>query len=143
MLVDDPGVSLVTLLLADYANVREGLLNVVSAGITRVAPRGSYPFHPDVFLAMMAYVQPDRIDEAHEARVTLKYPETAEKVAQIDFSFSASAAHFPGEGLYVPFAIPLRDVVFPHPGEVDVSVTLNGQYANSLTFWLQEPARTD
>lgn len=143
MPIDDPGVSLVSLLLADYANVREGLLNVVSAGITRVAPRGDYPFHPDVFLAMMVYVNPDRIDETHEARVTVKYPETTEKIAQIDFTFNAHAARFPGEGLYVPFALPLRDIVFPHPGEVDVSVALNGQFANSLTFWLQDSALGD
>jgi len=95
MPIDDPGVSLVSLLLADYANVREGLLNVVSAGITRVAPRGDYPFHPDVFLAMMVYVNPDRIDQTHESRVTVKYPETAEKIAQIDFTFNAQAARFP------------------------------------------------
>jgi hypothetical protein len=123
MPIDDPGVSLVSLLLADYANVREGLLNV--------------------FLAMMVYVHPDRIDHGHEARVTVKYPETTEKVAQIDFTFNAQASRFPGEGLYVPFALPLRDVVFPHPGEVDVSVALNGQFAGSLTFWLQEPALGD
>jgi len=143
MPIDDPGVSLVSLLLADYANVREGLLNVVSAGITRVAPRSDYPFHPDVFLAMMIYVNPDRIDQTHEARVTVKYPETAEKIAQIDFTFNAQASRFPGEGLYVPFALPLRDIVFPHQGEVDVSVTLDGQFAGSLTFWLQEPALGD
>lgn len=137
---NDPGVTLVSLLLADYANVREGLLNVVSGGITRMWPRGTgYPFNSTAHIAMLIYTHPHKVGQIIEGWMSLGYPEFSEKLAKFQFQITAMADVHAGEGLFVPFILPLEQVPFPHPGQVDVSVNLNGQIASTLTFWLVEP----
>lgn len=135
---DSSGVELTTLTLCDFANVREGLLNIVSGGITRVGTRQDFPVQLESYIAMSVYVQPHRVDDEHHGRVVLRYPETLEEIARIDFQFNVSAERNPGEGLFFPFALPLRGIVFPHPGQIDVSVTLNEQPVGLVTFWLAE-----
>lgn len=130
------GLELTVLSLCDYASVREGLLNIVSGGITRVTVHNGFPSSVDAFLAMSVYVQPHVVGVAHNGRVTLRYPDTAAEIARIDFEFNADAERNPGEGLHLPFALPVRGVVFPEKGQVDVSVSLDGSPAGLLTFWL-------
>lgn len=131
------GLELTVLSLCDYANVREGLLNVVSGGITRVTVHNGFPSPIDAHLAMSVYVQPHVVGVAHAGRVILRFPDTASEIARIDFEFSADAERKPGEGLNLPFAVPLRGVAFPGPGQVDVSVSLDGSPAGLLSFWLE------
>lgn len=134
--IEPTGLDLTTVSLCDYANVREGLLNIVSGGITRVAVHSEFPAHIEAHLAMSVYVHPHRVGQAHNGRVILRYPDTAEEVARVDFEFNVDAERQPGEGLNIPFALPLRTVEFPHDGQVDVSVSLDGSPAGMLTFWL-------
>lgn len=130
------GLELTVLSLCDYANVREGLLNVVSGGITRIMVHNGFPATVDAHLAMSVYVQPHVVGVQHEGRIILRYPDTATEIARIDFEFNADAERNPGEGLILPFAIPLRGVAFPSAGQVDVSVSLDGSPAGLLSFWL-------
>ncbi|MFM8600917.1 MAG: DUF6941 family protein, partial [Actinomycetota bacterium] len=130
------GLELTVLSLCDYANVREGLLNITSGGITRIAVHQGFPAEIEAHLAMSVYVQPHRVGEAHHGRVMLRYPDTAAEIARIDFEFNVDADRNPGEGLNIPFALPLRSAVFPHAGQVDVSVSLDGAPAGLLSFWL-------
>lgn len=130
------GLELTVLSLCDYANVREGLLNIVSGGITRVAVHNGFPSPIDAHLAMSVYVQPHVVGVAHTGRVILRYPDTATEIARIDFEFNVDAERNPGEGLNLPFALPLRGIAFPGPGQVDVSVSLDGSPAGLLSFWL-------
>lgn len=130
------GLELTVLSLCDYANVREGLLNIVSGGITRVTVRNGFPSPVDAHLAMSVYVQPHVVGVPHTSRVVLRYPDTVDEIARIDFEFNAHADRNPGEGLSLPFAVPLRGVVFPRAGQVDVSVSLDDAPAGMLSFWI-------
>jgi hypothetical protein len=85
---------------------------------------------------MSVYVQPHLVGTAHNGRVIIRYPDTAEEIARIDFEFNVDAERNPGEGLYFPFALPLRGIGFPHPGQIDISVSLNNQPAGLVSFWL-------
>jgi hypothetical protein len=85
---------------------------------------------------MSVYVQPHRVGEAHRGRVILRYPDTATEIVRIDFEFNVDADRNPGEGLNIPFALPFRSVVFPHGGQVDVSISLDDAPAGLLSFWL-------
>lgn len=134
--IEPTGIDLTTLSLCDYANVREGLLNVTSGGITRIAVHHGFPAEIEAHLAMSVYVHPHRVGEAHNGRVVLRYPDTAEDIARIDFEFNVDAERNPGEGLNLPFALPLRGVTFPHAGQVDISVSMDGAPAGLLTFWV-------
>jgi hypothetical protein len=134
----DSGLDLVTLVLADFANVREGLLNVVSGGITRIQQHGGFPSQIDAHLAMVVYVQPHRVGEQHMCRVVLRYPDTSQEIARVEVGFHVDAQLNPGEGLNVPIVLPLRGIGFEHPGQVDLSVNLNNQPAGLLNFWLSE-----
>lgn len=134
--IEPTGIDLTTLSLCDYANVREGLLNITSGGITRIAVHHGFPAEIEAHLAMSVYVQPHRVGEAHNGRVILRYPDTATEIVRIDFEFNVDADRNPGEGLNIPFALPLRSAVLPHAGQVDVSVSLDGAPAGLLSFWL-------
>ena len=132
----DSGLDLTTLTLCDYANVREGMLNIVSSGVTRIAVHSGFPSEVDSYIAMSVYVQPHRVGTAHHGRVIIRFPDTAEEIARIDFEFNVDADRHPGEGLFFPFALPLRGFGFPHAGQVDISVSLNDQPAGLVSFWL-------
>jgi hypothetical protein len=130
------GLDLTTLTLCDFANVREGMLNIVSGGVTRIATHSGFPTEVESFLAMSVYVQPHRVGEEHQGRIIIRYPENAEEVARIDFEFNVDAERNPGEGLFFPFALPMRGIGFPHVGQLDISVSLNDQPAGLVSFWL-------
>ena len=49
---ESTGLDLTTLTLCDFANVREGMINIVSGGITRIAVHGEFPAHVDSYIAM-------------------------------------------------------------------------------------------
>lgn len=132
----DSGLDLTTLTLCDFANVREGMLNIVSGGVTRIATHSGFPTEVESYLAMSVYVHPHRVGEAHHGRVIIRYPDTAEEIARIDFEFNVNAERNPGEGLFFPFALPMRGIGFPHVGQLDISVSLNDQPAGLVSFWL-------
>lgn len=132
------GLDLTTVSLCDYANVREGLLNIVSGGITRVAVHAGFPASIEAHIAMSVYVHPHRVGQEHQGRVVLRYPDTMEEIARVEFQFNVDAERQPGEGLNIPIALPLRTVSFPHAGQVDVSVSLDDAPAGMLSFWLND-----
>jgi hypothetical protein len=136
---DDPGIRLQALLLADHANIRENLISVLSAGITR-AELATYPGHFPAFLVMVVYAPADQLGIAHEVDIRFKYPATAMTFAEMKVQFPvADGKLFPGEGQQIPFAIPIHGIPFPETGQVDVQVSLNGQHSGDLTFWLLPP----
>ena len=132
------GLDLTTLTLCDFANVREGMINIISGGITRIAVHSEFPAQVEAYIAMSIYVQPHRVGEDHKGHVILRYPDTMEEVGRVDFSFNVNADRNPGEGLFFPLAIPLRGIGFPQTGQIDVSVTLNDHPAGLVSFWLME-----
>ena len=139
--ISDTGIDLTTLLLCDYANIREGMINIVSGGITRIGSSIGFPTAIDAHLAMSVYVHPHRVHETHTGRVVLRYPDTIEEIVRIEFQFHGDAELHPGEGLNFHFALPLQGVQAPRAGQIDVSVTVDESPVGLLSFWLVDASQ--
>jgi hypothetical protein len=126
-----------TLLLSDYAQVRDRLLFVSSGGISRVV-QTTFPAHPRIHLALVVHLPVGTLGRSHRVLIKLKYPDHAAVIGQIEININIDqiAGANPGEGINVPQAIDLAPVVFPHPGQVDVQVSIDDEPAGDLTFWL-------
>ena len=128
---------LTTLLLSDFAQVRERLLFVSSGGISRVV-QTNFPAHPRIYLAMVVHLPAGSLGRPHVVMIKLKYPDQAEVIAQIEIKINLDevpGAHA-GEGINVPQVIDLTPITFPHEGQVDVQVSIDDEPAGDLTFWM-------
>ena len=128
---------LTTLLLCDFAQVREGLLFVSSGGVSRVVQSG-YPARPRLHLALVVHLPADSLDTAHRVHVRLKFPDTADVIADAELvvQLNAVTGAYPGEGINVPQVIDLSGIQFPRSGQVDVQVSIDDEPAGDLSFWL-------
>ncbi|MCO5330969.1 MAG: hypothetical protein M9961_12910 [Ilumatobacteraceae bacterium] len=136
--------ALTTLLLCDFAQVRDRLLFVSSGGISRVV-QPTFPGHLRIHLALVVHVPAGLFGPQHEVLIRLKYPDDVAVIGSISVKVtvpSPPTGAQPGEGVNVPQVIDLSPVVFPHPGQVDLQVSIDGEPAGDLTFWLlQTPAQ--
>jgi hypothetical protein len=128
---------LTTLLLCDFAQVREGLLFVSSGGVSRVV-QNSYPANPRLHLAMVVHLPAASLGTSLQVHVRLKYPDTAEVIAnaEVGIQLNAVSGAYPGEGINVPQVIDLAPIQFSRPGQVDVQVSVGDEPAGDLSFWL-------
>ena len=128
---------LTTLLLSDFAQVRERLLFVSSGGISRVV-QTSFPAHPRIYLAMMVHLPAGSLGAAHQVQIKLKYPDQAATIAQIDMSISVETVPGanPGEGINIPQVIDFSPIAFSRAGQVDVQVSVDDEPVGDLTFWM-------
>lgn len=133
---------LTTLLLSDFAQVRESLLFVSSGGISRVV-QPAFPANPRIHLAMVVHLPAGSLGESHLMRIKLKYPDQAALIAEVDIAINIESVPGapPGEGINVPQVIDLSPVAFAHPGQVDVQVSINDEPVGDLTFWMLQSGR--
>lgn len=133
---------LTTLLLCDFAQVREQLLFVSSGGISRVA-NASYPAHTRLFLAMVVHVPVASVGRRHLVSIKFKYPDDAALIGTIEVGINIPeppAGTEPGEGVNLPQVLDLAPFAFPRPGAVDVQVSIDEEPVGDLTFWLLQAA---
>lgn len=124
-------------ILCDFAQVRENLLFVSSAGVTRVySPTTPAAFN--MMLALMLSVGPDELDQAHELSVVIKQNETARDVARLVGAFQSSGDTFPGEGLFIPLALDFRLLMVNDFGAYDVHTEVDGNVGPHLTCYIVE-----
>jgi hypothetical protein len=125
-----------TLVLCDFAQIREGLLFVQSGGLTRLlAP--TFPAMFNCHVGCLVYLPPDEAGAAHEMVMKVKAAETATLIATVQVALHETAPPpglAPGEGRQVPIVVPLGAVAFPSPGEYDLHVDLDDQFAGDLSF---------
>lgn len=122
------------MLLCDFAQVREGLLTVVSGGVTRVG-LSKFPAATPLYLAIMVYLPPDAVDSPHAVRVLFKYPDTAEKFAEANVNVSPHASDEQrAEGISFPVPLDLHGVTLPRPGMIDIQVEVDGELQGELTL---------
>lgn len=127
-----------TLMVCDFANVRENLLHVLGGGVTR-AVVARFPGSAHVSLALVAYVPPDETGRSHDVKISIKRPETAEPLMETTVSIKPVGGQLlPGEGAQLPITVDLRGVVIPRPGPLDVQVQIDGKPGGDLTFWAVE-----
>ena len=127
------------LLLADSASVREGLLHVLGAGITRIA-RDPLPARLDVALALMfrADDQADLVASHNlEVIITETSPGSAgRQVAKViaEMGLSPGTIVSPGLNLLVPVVVPIQPVPIPSTGSYAIEVSLDGEAVGSYEF---------
>jgi len=122
-------------LLCDAVTVREGLLHVLGGGANTLW-REAYPAPLGVDLGLLLTLHPSEATEAHHVRIILQ-DEDGKVVAQLDAEFTINQpatepAVRPGQMLYVPLAIPLRNVPIPNAGSYSVELLVDKQHRRSL-----------
>ncbi|MXW42226.1 MAG: hypothetical protein F4138_02210 [Acidimicrobiia bacterium] len=108
--------------LCDFAQIREGLLFVHSAGITRVY-RESFPAPIGVMLALVLEMSPVEANVANKIRVRVEDADgfkLAEMVGEMQVKLGSG--HDPGEMVNVPFVADFRNIKLPKPGRYQVAV---------------------
>lgn len=108
--------------ICDFAQVREGLLSVVSAGITRLW-RPQYPAAMDIMLALLIEIPPDEARIPKEIRVRVENADGTRLVeTSAGFQAGPGPQTDPGELLNVPFVLDLRKFELPTPGRYQIVV---------------------
>lgn len=132
---------LTTLLLSDFAQVRERLLFVSSGGISRVA-QTSFPANPGIHLALVVHLPAGTLGVLHRVLIKLKYPDQVATIAQVEIIIDLDevAGANPGEGINVPQVVDLSLITFSHAGQVDVQVSIDDDPVGDLTFWMLQAA---
>ncbi|WP_420610616.1 DUF6941 family protein [Candidatus Poriferisodalis sp.] len=120
--------------LCDYAQVRENLLTLASAGVTR-AWRESYPARMEVMLALLIEISEVDAKMPHEVLVRVEDSDGG-KIAEMTWAFQVGeiAELDPGEMLVVPGALDLRLVQLPKEGRYQVVVVPENAGEIPLSF---------
>lgn len=127
-------------MLCDFAQVRENLLFVSSAGISRLY-HPSAPVRPNLFVAGIVEVGPAEFDQTHELRVRVRSPELANEVGEAVIAMQpteVSPGMKPGEAATLPFALPLAALELPSFGPYDISVSVDDEPSVLLTLYVEQ-----
>jgi hypothetical protein len=131
-------VRVTALLLADHASIREGLLHVLGAGITRIA-RDPLPARLDVALALMLQAA-DEADfmASHALEVTISESSPASAGGQVAKVIAElgppPGAAYQGPNLQIPIVVPIQPVPVPRTGSYVIAISLDGEPAGSYEF---------
>jgi hypothetical protein len=124
--------------LCDFAQVRAGLLFVMSGGVTR-AFRPEIPAELGVMVGLLVEIPADEQGRVHEVEVVVKQNDTATDIVRAVSGVQASAKTHPGESLMVPAVADLRNVTVSAYGGYDVRVHVDGQPGIFLTLYVVGP----
>jgi hypothetical protein len=122
-----------TALLCDAATVREGLLNVLAGGVTRVnAP--VYPFQYEGALAVVFTAHPTEASKEHDFQVILQ-SEDGQRVAELGGQMQAQPGPDlqPGEEMTIPVVLKFGQVL-PAPGRYSFEVLIDGVHQVTVPF---------
>lgn len=126
-----------TALLCDFAIVREGLLHVISGGVTRLW-RDQYPAALGCSLALVFEVHPMELGRPHELEVRVLGEDGAEiATVQGGFQTAPGPDTKAGESMVVPMAFDIRGAGLPGPGGYSIEISVDGTHHRTLSFWSQ------
>ena len=126
-------------LLCDFAQVREGLLFVASAGITRLW-RNDLPAPMGVMLAAVIELDPVESREPHHILVRVVDEDGAEAgKAEGQFELSATPEIQVGERLLMPMPFDFRALALPRFGAYDMGIYIDDLHQRSINFWCFPP----
>lgn len=124
--------------LCDAANVREGLLNILSGGISR-AYREELPASLGVVLALLVEVDSDQLELPHEVTVQINDSD-GKLVGRVVGAFQKSPdgeLHLePGEDVLLPTVIDLRPVATLRYGRHRIRVRIDESDPVFLTLYV-------
>ena len=127
--------------LCDFAQVREGLLFVSSAGITRVY-RESFPAPIGVMLALVLEMSP--VEAAQSNKITVRIEDAdGQKLAEMvgEVQVKLGSGHDPGELVNVPFVADFRAMKLPSPGRYQVAIQPAMDGANPVALGFRAAVR--
>ena len=113
-------------IICNYAEVRGGLLYVMSGGLTRMI-RPEVPAPLGAMLAVMVEIPYDETYLVHELSITVRQVETAAVVGRVSMGFQLEPVDLnPGESVYYPVAVHLEDLSLPALGQYDLTAAVDG-----------------
>ncbi|HEY7439214.1 MAG TPA: hypothetical protein VIC35_07440 [Acidimicrobiia bacterium] len=131
-----------TAMLADFAQVREGLLFVASGGVTRCY-REALPAPLGVYFAMVLELERLEAEAAREVRVVV-VDEDGQELAEIAGEIQLGAPELMiGENLNVPITFDLRNVPIERYGSIEVRLYVDTELRRTLPIWLLQTPTLD
>lgn len=126
-------------MLCDFATVREGLLHVLGAGVTRLW-RQTYPAPLGLSLALLFRLEPSETHEQHRLRVVL-VNEDGQRQAELDgqFGVQAGPGTRPGEQVVMPMVLNLQGMPIMKAGTYSLDILLDSLQIGSLSFVVATP----
>jgi hypothetical protein len=120
--------------------VRDGLLFVLSGGISRVM-RESFPSPMGTCLALVLELDRIEAERAHQLEIVV-VGEDGEEVARMDAEVSVASvdAAKPAESLHMPIAVDLRAAGLGRPGAYELRIYVDGEHRRTLQFWAEQIA---
>jgi hypothetical protein len=126
---------LTSLILADYATIREGVLNVLGGGINKLQ-KSSFPAPMSAAVALM--VKPESADDVRgehiiEVGITRAANDLIAEV-QLKWPGTSSAGELPVPLPAIPIVVPTDDISLPDADLYSLFVKLDGVEAGRLEF---------
>lgn len=122
-------------LLCDAATVREGLLHVLGAGITRLH-RTEYPAPMQVTLAAQVVLTPLEVEFPHDVTATVQ-TEDGDVIVQATGHLEAGPPNpllEPGESVILPLVMNLDGVMLTKPGGYSIELSVDTVHQTAVTF---------
>ncbi len=109
--------------ICDFANVREGMLSLLSAGITRLW-RTQFPVEMDTVLALVVELDSSEATIPKEMRIRIEDGDGQLLMEQsaVFQTGEVSSQNDPGEPMIIPMIMNLRDFRIPKPGRYQIVV---------------------
>jgi hypothetical protein len=124
-----------TAMLADFAQVREGLLFVASGGVTRCY-RDQLPAPLGVYLATVLELDRMEAEQIHQLQVVV-VDEDGQELAEIAGEIQLGATQLMiNENLNVPITFDLRNVPVEKFGSVEIRLYIANEHRRTLPIWV-------
>jgi hypothetical protein len=124
-----------TAVLADFAQVREGLLFVASGGVTRCY-RDQLPAPLGVYLATVLELDRLEAEQIHQLQVVV-VDEDGQELAEIAGEIQLGATQLMiNENLNVPITFDLRNVPVEKFGSVEIRLYVANEHRRTLPIWV-------
>jgi hypothetical protein len=128
-----------TAMLADFAQVREGLLFVASGGVTRCY-RDQLPAPLNVYLATVLELDRIEAEKVHELHVVV-VDEDGQQLAEIAGEIQLGSTQMMiNENLNVPIVFDLRNVPVERYGSIEIRLYIAREHRRTLPIWVLQSA---
>ena len=128
-----------TALLADFAQVRDGLLFVSSGGVTRCY-RDMLPAPLNIYMAMVLELDRLEAEKVHEVHVVV-VDEDGQQLAEISGEIQLGQTQMMiGENLNVPIVFDLRNVPIERYGSIEIRLYIAAEHRRTLPIWVLQPS---
>lgn len=129
--------------LCDAASVRDGLLNVLGAGIT-VISRDQWPAPIGATLAFLVEIESNEFQVPFNFSIELTASEfKSAPIATIEGGFGGSLGDVVNAPIQLPVIVPMNDVLLPGSGSYECTIDVaDGKLRETLSILAQEVPRT-